>query len=513
MKTDTPPPHPATPSHAQTASTPFLGGLLAYGRSGVQPFHTPGHKLGRGAHPLLAQAMGDALRLDVSDVLTAPEYGDSWSQALAAAQARAAAVFGSGATRFVANGTTGALHAMLLAVRMLGTSEIVVARESHMAVLGGMILADLSSRYLPPERVAGWNLPLPPAPPAYEQALRTGFGEGAQRTGASSHSRRGPLTALLVTYPNYYGIATDLGAVVRAAHDRGVPVLVDEAHGPHYGFHPSLPPPALRLGADLVAQSTHKILGALTQASMLHMQGGAVPEALVDHALVWTQSTSPSGLLLASLDAAAAQMAESGERLWQHAVELAASLASEIETRCGMAVLAGRDVGAGYRLDPTRLVVRTSDRGLSGVWVASRLRELGVQVEMADPWHIVALVTWADTRESAAALPAALERICRDAQRPAITSPPVWPIPLPLQRLRPRDAAFAQRERIPLRRAVGRISAVSICPYPPGVPVLCPGEEIGPDVVEYLESVVAAAFEVRGTAQGDLQFLDVVVES
>src|SRR5690625_26111 len=236
---------------------PFLQGLVKYRTDKIVPFHTPGHKQGRGMYAPLREFLGNAAEYDVSDVLSSPAMGDSWSDALEATEAQAAKMFGARATRFMINGTTGALHTMLVAARMHGFTHVVMPRSAHLSIYGGLLLADLEPVYVADEAVAGWQLPGPPSDLHYAKA------EAGLKQSQSA--------VALVTYPNYYGLGVDLSAFAERLHQADRWLLADEAHGAHFGFHPALPPPALKQGADLVAQSTHKVLGALTQASMLHV--------------------------------------------------------------------------------------------------------------------------------------------------------------------------------------------------------------------------------------------------
>lgn len=473
---------------------PFFEALAGYRESGVVPFHTPGHKQGRGIHHALRDKLEGAAQLDVSDVVASQRFGDSWTRALRAAEELAAEAFGARRTYFVVNGTSGAIHTMLLAARSLGYEEVVLPRESHISVFAGLVLSGLRPRYVTGKRLSGWYLNAPPEPAAYEVA--------------SANKE-----VYLATRPSYYGIAQPLGALADRAHRRGGLLLVDEAHGAHFGFHPHLPRPALQCGADLVAQSTHKVLGAFTQSSMLHVGAARVPEHSVERALLCTASTSPSGLLLASLDAARAQVATDGPALWEKALELADTLRHHIVTHLGVRVLLPADLPPGYVLDRTRLVIRTADRGLHGVEAARLMRQFGAQVELADPWHVVALITWGDTWETANRLLEALRFSLEQAERSRkIPAPDVWNLPRPVVRLTPRAAALSPAEWVPLREAASRVSAETICPYPPGIPVLCPGEEIDADTVAYLEGIRETAFEVRGASDPTLQKVLVVRE-
>lgn len=474
--------------HDNQKEQPFLEALVGYAESGVVPYHTPGHKQGRGGEERLHEVLGDALRLDVSDVVHSQKYNHSWTEALQAAQDLAAQAFGAQATRFIANGTSGAIHVMLLTARMLGYERVVLPRESHISVFSALVLAGLDPIYVPSERLDGWNLLLPPD-------------LTAELNGA------GKETMAFTTYPTYYGITQPL----QSMSEMTSLLCVDEAHGAHFAFHPALPRPALTCGAHVVAQSTHKVLGAFTQASMLHIGQSGVPLDLIDRALMFTQSTSPSGLLYASLDATREHMVRDGKALWGKIIEQVQDVKQVLNDEYGLTILQQEHLPKGYHLDATRLTIRTSDRGMHGVDTARILRQLGVQVEMADPWHVVLIMTWADDSETIQHLMGALKLLMQREVQPALQDTEwMWTLPNPKMKMKPREAALQRTRPIPLHEAKGKISAEAICPYPPGIPVVCPGEEISTEMITYLEHMRSIAFEVRGAADSTLSYITII---
>src|SRR5690606_34189788 len=290
-------------------TAPFFEAVRAYRDAQVVPFHTPGHKQGRGAPCDWAAAVGPgALGLDVADVLISPRWDDSWTAVLAAAEGLAARAFGADFCHFLVNGPTAGVHAMLLAAAAGG--KVIVARNSHRSVIGGLILADAWPVYVEPVPHGPTGLWLPPPVDAWIQAM----------------DEHPDAAAILVTYPTYDGAALDLAALAAAAAARGVAVLVDEAHGAHFGLHPALPPRAVAAGADLSAQSPHKLLGALTQGSWLLGRAGRVAPDAVAAALGILQTTSPSALLLASLDVARRQAVQEGAAMVEAAMARAAAI-------------------------------------------------------------------------------------------------------------------------------------------------------------------------------------------
>jgi len=481
----------ATDAHGIDQHTaPFFDAVRAYRESNVVPFHTPGHKQGRGAPADWAAAVGPAaLSLDVSDVLSAPAWDDSWTAVLAAAEGLAARAFGADFCHFLVNGTTAGVHAMLLAAA--AGRKVIVARNSHRSVIGGIVLADAWPVYVAPVLEPATGLWLPPPLEAWIQAM----------------DEHPDAAAVLVTYPTYDGAALDLAALVQAAHARGMVVLVDEAHGAHFGLHPALPPRAIAAGADMSAQSPHKLLGALTQGSWLLGRSARVSPDAVAAILGIIQTTSPSALLLASLDVARRQAVLDGRRLMEQAIAKARAVRQGVEGMPGLVCLPPADGPGGLRWDPTKVLIGVRELGISGFTAARLLRRFGVQVELAGAGYVLALITLGDTGATVEALMRALERLVAEGPALAASAPPSGASedasllglpPAGRQRLRPREAALSPMRLMPLERARGWVAADVVCPYPPGIPVLCPGEEVSQQAVEYLQDILRQGAEVRG---------------
>jgi len=277
---------------------------------------------------------------------------------------------------------------------------------------------------------------------------------------------------------------------------------------------PGAPPTALSRGADLTVQSFHKTLGAMTQCSVLHVAKQAphlVP--LVDRSLLFLQTTSPSPILLASLEAAVRQIERSTqiENEWKRAVNIAGDLRASIDRRTGCRCLDEAYARAkwGAALDPARLVINVSGAGWTGIGAARWLRtEKRIQVEMANQVAIVVLVSPGNDVFDAERLVDALQELSRtpSPQRPAVVAPPPWS----LQEIPAREALARPVEWIFLDRAAGRIASELVCPYPPGIPVLVPGEKITAEMVEYLRHVRRVGWEVRGAAMWDADKIGVV---
>ena len=316
---------------------------------------------------------------------------------------------------------------------------------------------------------------------------------------------------MLVVYPTYEGVCGNLEAIASITHQHNIPLLVDEAHGAHFAFHPHLPPSALSLGADLTVQSTHKVLGAMTQASMIHLQGERIPPESISRALELVQSSSPSYILLASLDAARQQVARKGEKLMSKTLHLAQSARTRLATIDGLSVfeLDSQDM----TLDPTRLTVNVTQLGLSGFEADEILhQQLGVTAELPTLSNLTFVITWGNTPADIDQLVLAFTILATDYRKPSLSfSTPSLP-DSPTLVVSPREAFWSTKETLPLEKTLNRVSGELVCPYPPGIPVLIPGEVISSATLAYLEQVVAqgSLITIKGCSDSTLKTLKVL---
>jgi arginine/lysine/ornithine decarboxylase len=395
--------------------------------------------------------------------------------ALLKAQRAAAALYGADRTFFSVNGTTGALQALILGSVLPG-EKIVLPRDVHRSAIGALILSGARPVYVAPEFDTEFGIALPPPAAAL----------------AAAFAGAGAVKALLLTSPNYYGLAADTREAARIAHENGALLLVDEAHGAHLGFHERLPASALSLGADASAQSTHKLLGALTQSSLLHVKQGRLAIEPIAEAMSILTTTSPNQLLLASLDAACRQLAGAGRAMTEKAVKLADYMRAKLAETDGLRLLSPPQGGARF-FDPTKITVNVAGLGLTGFAAADFLRKRKIAVELADGANILFLITYADKRAAVDAALRSLRELARRKKAPrGICGAP------PLARklvLTPREAFYGRRAHVPLSDAAGRVAAQDITFYPPGIPLVLPGELITKEIVEYARSQTAARRE------------------
>ncbi len=476
---------------------PLVAALEEYIDLNPAYFRIPGHRGVRGINPALARRFGapvfdyDLSETPLTDDLHQP------AGSIAEAQALAADAFGADQSFFLVNGTTCGVEAMVLAAAREGDT-ILISRGAHKSALMGTILSGARPVWLEQETLAPWRLAAGPTPETVEEGLR-------------AHPEA---KAVLLVSPTYYGLCSDVAAIAEACHRRGVALLVDEAHGAHLNFSNELPPCALEQGADACAQSIHKAAGALTQSSMLHLRGSRLAGACVRTALRLVQSTSPSYLLMASLDAARQELALRGAASAHTALSHARGAAVDLAALPGVQVLGREAIGqAGVAaLDETRLTFSSFDRGLTGLELQKLLFERGVDTELADHRNVMALFTGGNTARD-------VERLV-DAMR-EITSLPVKPLceeaqplpPIPPQRMTPRQAFFAKSCAVPLAHALGRTAAEALIPYPPGIPALCPGETVTEAVLDYIDLCLRDHVSLHGPADETLRTLRVVEES
>jgi len=320
---------------------------------------------------------------------------------------------------------------------------------------------------------------------------------------------------VVVVSPSYCGVASDLAAIATVAHDRGAMLFVDEAWAPHIHFHPALPLSAMQSGADGAVGSVHKVLAGLTQASVLHAQGPRVDVARVATAVGMVQTTSPAATILASIDAARRQMALDGERLLDRTIALAGRARFQLDALSGISLLSGERLGLDpCRFDPTKLVVDVHEAGLSGFAAEQALRDrFAIQPEMSDLVSVVCLITIGDTEESVNRLATAFAILSAERTGPAgglhLRSTGIAIAPGE-QALSPRDAFFAPSRAVPLSETAGQVSAELVIPYPPGIPVLAPGDIISGEKIEYLQHGASLGMYLSGPADPRLATLRIV---
>jgi len=489
-------------SEEHQRNLPILDALRECANKNHTAFYTPGHKRGQGISSQLASDLSlspfkfDLPELPELDNLFAPEG------VIQEAQHLAADAFGAEQTWFLVNGSTCGVEAAILATCRAG-DKIILPRNAHSSCIAGLILSGAVPVFLNPEYDAELDI-------AHSVTL-----EGV----ATALKQHPDAKAVMIVYPTYYGACGDIRAIASLTHKHNIPLLVDEAHGAHFAFHPDLPISALAAGADLTVQSTHKVLGAMTQASMLHVQSNKVDRDRISKSLQLLQSTSPSYLLLASLDAARQQMALHGKYLMSRTLQLAAAARTQIHQIPGLSVLECKSTPGFCHLDPTRLTVTVSGLGLTGFEADEIFHEqLGVTAELPSLQHLTFIISLGNTQADIEKLVSAFKLVSQRYQKENLTyKKPLWEnlfckMEYYIQ-ISPRQAYFAVSESVPIAQASDRICAELICPYPPGIPVLMPGELITSQALDYLQQIQAQGGFISGCADKTLNTLRVVRSS
>jgi arginine decarboxylase len=486
---------------SEQPTAPYLDAVVAYAFRGPARFHVPGHKGGPGADPGVRKAIGvDGLAADVPQDIHGIDLGPAPTPYMRAEQL-AAEAFGAARTFFLTNGATQGNHALCLALAPLGT-RIVAQRNSHGSIVDGLVLSGGIPSFVAPEYDDELGITHCVTPAALEAAL--GAAPGAQ--------------AAFIVSPTYYGMAADVAGCAEVAHRAGVPLVVDQSWGPHFGFNDALPPTALSQGADAMLTSTHKIAGSLTQSAMLHIgHSGRVDAAAVGRTLRLLRSTSPSSLLLASLDGARRQLALHGEQLLYETLEAIGVARAKLETIDGIALvdanLVGRMGVAGY--DPLRIVLDVRGTGRTGYEIAEALRRsYDVHAELPMQATIVFVVGLGETAAALRRLAGDIDEVVLRLSEPGATAP-IMPPPASLGYevvVSPRDAFLGAAEVVAVDDAVGRISCESIASYPPGVPALLPGERVSGETIAYLRELAGSGARLHGASDPDFRTMNVLVE-
>ncbi|WP_371365488.1 Arginine decarboxylase [Sporomusa rhizae] len=481
---------------------PLLAAMNTYVHDKVIPFHTPGHKMGKGMHQVFADVVPrDTLALDLALMYELDDLHEPHGP-IKAAQDLAADLYGADHSYFVVNGTTGGIYAMILTIAGPG-DKVIVPRNAHRSIIGGIILSGAIPVFMQPEVDNELGLAMGVTP------------ETVARTLQQHPDAKG----VLIINPTYYGVATDLKKIVDIVHNYNIPVVVDEAHGPHLKFSDRLPVQALDAGADIVAQSTHKIIGALTQCSLVHCREGQIRVPRLKAMLQLVQSTSPNYILLASLDVARMQMATQGRELIEQAVDLANKARIEINKIPGLYCFGEEKLGnpGVHSIDATKVTVTVKGLGLKGAEAERILRQkYKIQVELSDVYNILFLITLGDSEREVEALVSALRDLAASHQGTRdfsaisrIYEAGKYPTP-PEQVRSPRDALFGNTCMVPFNDAAGMTCAEIVTFYPPGIPILCPGEKITQEIIDYCHVLQSADMHISGPEDYLLNTIKVV---
>ncbi|MCL2842106.1 MAG: aminotransferase class I/II-fold pyridoxal phosphate-dependent enzyme [Oscillospiraceae bacterium] len=474
-------------------NAPIYEALSRFQDARVVPFDVPGHKRGRG-NPELQDFLGEqCLRVDVNAMKPLDNLCHPIS-VIREAEELAADAFGTHQAFFMVNGTTSGIQAMILAVCKRG-DKIILPRNVHRSVLNALVLCGAHAVYVNPDvdKTLGISLGMPMA-------------EVRRAILANPDAK-----AILVNNPTYYGICSDLRAIVGLAHAHGMMVLADEAHGTHFYFGDGLPSPAMAVGADMSSVSMHKSGGSLTQSSFL-LTADTVSPGYVRQIINLTQTTSASYLLMSSLDLSRRNLALRGKEIFARVLKLSQYARDEVNTLNGYRAfgeeLVNRD--SVFAFDQTKLSVNTLGIGLAGIEVYDILRdEYDIQIEFGDLGNILAYLSIGDRLQDVERLVGALAEVRRRYGKPGtglLTQEYIEPqVVMSLQ-----DAFYAEKEALPLPQAVGRVSSEFVMCYPPGIPILAPGERVTEAVLGYISYAREKGCSLTGPEDADVEVLNVI---
>jgi len=475
---------------------PVFDTLLGHAKRNVTSFHTPGHKNGKGIDPVLKQVTGDGLyKFDVTVFDEVDSLHDPVGPIKKAEELMAQA-YGVKHSLFLVNGTSVGNIAMFLSACDPGDS-IIVSRSSHKSIMGGIILSGVWPIWLQP--TIDQNLDI---------IFNSTYEEIKQALEMYPEAR-----AVFLTSPTYNGIATEVKKIADLCHRKGKILLVDEAHGPHLKFNDKLPMSAVDAGADLCVQSTHKILSALSQGSVLHHNSKFVDINRVKKIVSMLQTTSPQYLTLASIDLARRQAVLHGKEMFDKVIEAAEWARKEINEKIpNMRCLTKNDIkDRNFDLDLTKLTINVTKTGLSGYEVDSILaKEYNIQVDCSDTFNLIAIMGIGSDMDDVQKLVAALKDISKKYKGTQKN----WILKIPSLAtemvMTPREVFLSHDiKKIPLAKSVGHVSAQVLTPYPPGIPVVIPGERISKEICDYLLEMVSKGVRISGQEGDKLKMVKV----
>lgn len=472
---------------------PIYEALEEFKKMRVVPFDVPGHKRGRG-NPELTALLGEAcVSMDVNSMKPLDNLCHPIS-VIKDAEILAAEAFGAAHAFLMVGGTTSAVQSMILSTAKRG-EKIILPRNVHRSVMGAMVLCGAVPVYVNPECDTRLGIPLGMSVEAVKKAIL----------------ENPDAKAVLVNNPTYYGICSDLKAITALAHQHGMLCLADEAHGTHFYFGEHLPLSAMAAGADMAAVSMHKSGGSLTQSSLL-LTGPAVSEGHVRQIINLTQTTSGSYLLLSSLDISRRNLALRGKESFARVCEMAEYARNEIN-RIGGYYAYSRELINGdsiFDFDITKLSVNTLDIGLAGIEVYDLLRDdYDIQIEFGDLGNILAYLSIGDRPREIERLVSALSEIRRRFQRSRANLMEQEYID-PVVAVSPQDAFYAEKESLPIGQTAGRVCSEFVMCYPPGIPILAPGERITREILDYIAYAKEKGCSMTGPEDANIERLNVL---
>ena len=477
------------------SEAPVLEAMKQHLQNRVVPFDVPGHKGGRGTRELTDFLGLSCLKADVNSMKPLDNLCHPVS-VIKYAQELAAEAFGAENAFFVVNGTTGSVQAMIMAACKAG-EKIIMPRNVHRSAINALVVNGAIPVYVNPGTNKRLGIPLGMSVENLRKAIR----------------ENPDAKAVLINNPTYYGVCSDLREIVKLAHENGMLALVDEAHGTHFYFGENMPVSGMAAGADMAAVSMHKTGGSLTQSSLL-LCGKNVSAGYIRQIINLTQTTSGSYLLIASLDIARKNLALNGREIFRKTVQYAEYARSEINKLGGYYAFGSELCGSDsfFSFDPTKLSIHTRDIGLAGIEVYDILRdEYNIQIEFGDIGNVLAIISAGDRALEIERLISSLYEIKRLYSKdkagmfdheyidPQVIMPP-------------QSAFYGDKKSVPITESGGYICGEFVMCYPPGIPILAPGEKITGDIINYILYAKEKGCMMTGTQDINIENINVVVE-
>ena len=459
----------------------------------VVPFDVPGHKHGRGNPELTAFLGQQCVSVDVNSMKPLDNLCHPIS-VIREAELLTADAFGAADAFLMVGGTTSSVQTMVLSTCKRG-DKIILPRNVHRSVINALVLCGAIPVYVNPE---------------VDHHL--GISLGMKREQVAKAIQQNPdAVAVLVNNPTYYGICSDLRAIVKMAHDAGMYCLADEAHGTHFYFGDNMPVSAMAAGADMAAVSMHKSGGSLTQSSLL-LVGPRMNPGYVRQIINLTQTTSGSYLLMSSLDISRRNLAQRGREVFHKVVEMAEYAREEINAIGGYYAFGSELVNGDsiFAFDPTKLSVHTRDIGLAGIEVYDILRDdYDIQIEFGDIGNVLAYLSIGDRPQELERLVSALAEIRRRFLRDPgglLNQEYIDPEVV----ASPQEAFYAHKKSVPIEETEGMVCSEFVMCYPPGIPILAPGERITRDILDYIRYAKEKGCSMTGPEDPDILHLNVL---
>jgi len=473
---------------------PIYDALLRFKKMRIVPFDVPGHKRGRGNKELTEFLGQSCMEVDVNSMKPLDNLCHPVS-VIKEAEDISAEAFGASHAFFMVGGTTSAVQSMIMYACKSG-EKIIMPRNVHRSAINSLILCDAVPVYVNPDVNNQLGIALGMSVEQVEKAIQ----------------ENPDAKAVLVNNPTYYGICSDLKKITELAHSKGMLVLVDEAHGTHFYFGENFPVTAMKAGADISAVSMHKSGGSLTQSSFLLM-GKKINSDYMRQVINLTQTTSASYLLLSSLDISRKRLAIHGKEIFSRTVEMAEYARSEINSIGGYYAYSKELINGDsiYDFDISKLSIHTLPVGLAGIEVYDLLRdEYDIQIEFGDIGNILAYLSVGDRKQDIERLISALSEIRRRFGRSKagmLSQEYINPIVAET----PRKAFYADKVSLPLEQTSGRICSEFVMCYPPGIPILAPGELITDDIIRYINYAKQKGCSMTGTEDINIERLNVLI--